>query len=104
MLKALQAFLNHVPELWGDEIKDGYINLTVAGDTIDLIEEAAHLAEVTMADDRKAENDLIVKTGNLIYAVEQSREPATIWTPDQVDAMIKDAERAMIKLKERINP
>jgi len=40
LLEALYAFANHVPEMWGDEVRDGYIRLGIAGDTIDKIEEA----------------------------------------------------------------
>ena len=45
LLEALHAFLNHVPELWGDEVRDGYIRLNVAGDTIDQIEAAVAKGE-----------------------------------------------------------
>jgi len=40
LLEALYAFVNHVPELWGDEVQDGYIRLNISADTIDKIEAA----------------------------------------------------------------
>ena len=39
-LDALYAFADHVPELWGDEVQDGYIRLNVSADTIHQIEAA----------------------------------------------------------------
>ena len=45
-LDALWALTNHVPELWEDEVKDGFITLHVLADTLHEIERVLYVSEV----------------------------------------------------------
>ena len=39
-LAALWKVADHIPELWGDECKDGYVNLNISADTIEAVQAA----------------------------------------------------------------
>ena len=45
MLEALWAFADHTPEMWGDEVQDGWLTLRVSADTIHKMDEAIQKAK-----------------------------------------------------------
>jgi len=39
-LAALRKIADHIPELWGDECKDGYVRLNISADAIEAVQAA----------------------------------------------------------------
>jgi len=45
-LDVLWRLSQYIPEMWGDEVKDGYISLYLSADVIDEIERVLYVSEV----------------------------------------------------------